>query len=193
MASTASSSRYLGQHRIADIDHVQSRIGLQHLAQHLGLLLVAIGRLGRAQESGNRVRAVEALRAGERRLQTGRSQAAGRPVRRKPRVVLMARHERRFGRRLRQPLEILTQTDAVFHARRVMQNQMDLAAHAQGRAFDMPRGAGPMRDLAERHIAQQRAQQRGLADVGVPDHGKVDGRGGSLWCGGACSAARPVV
>ncbi len=71
-----------------------------------------------------------------------------------------------------QAFEIVEQGDGIFQAGRVVQLQQGIAVHRQARTLYMAGGAGTMGDLAESHVAGQGAQQRGLADIGVADHGQ---------------------
>ncbi|KAG1200834.1 hypothetical protein G6F35_012342 [Rhizopus arrhizus] len=73
-----------------------------------------------------------------------------------------------------QPLQVLQQGDAVFHPGRVEPFEHGAAFQAQPRAFDVARGAGAVGHLAERGVAREGAQERGLAGVGVAHHRDLD-------------------
>ena len=82
----------------------------------------------------------------------------------------------------------LQQGNGVFHAGGVIQRQQRRGADAQAHAFHMPRGAGARRYFAEVAVTGQRAQQRGLAGIGVADHGDAQrAMGDSLSHGGSAS------
>ncbi len=70
-----------------------------------------------------------------------------------------------------QAFQVVEQGDGVFQAGGVVELQQRFAINRQACALDMASGAGPVRDFAETHVAGESAQQRGLADVGVADHG----------------------
>ena len=69
-------------------------------------------------------------------------------------------------------LQVVEQGDGVFQAGGVVQLQQCGAVHRQPRALDMAGGAGAMGHLAEADVAGQGAQQRGLAGIGMADHGE---------------------
>jgi len=70
-----------------------------------------------------------------------------------------------------QSVDELEQRDRILHARGVEEFHRRHAVGHQAQALDVAGGAGRIRHLAEADVARQRAQQRGLAGVGVADHG----------------------
>ncbi len=71
-----------------------------------------------------------------------------------------------------QGVQVVEQGDGVFQAGRVVEFQQRFAVHRQPGALDVAGGAGAMGDFAESTVASQGAQQRGLAGIGVADHGQ---------------------
>ena len=58
----------LGQHRIADVDHIQRSIAGQHLAQDLGLLLEAQAGLGGGEKARDALGAIDPGRGRRQRI-----------------------------------------------------------------------------------------------------------------------------
>jgi len=75
-----------------------------------------------------------------------------------------------------QGFELLQQADGILQPGRVVEIDGRLAVGAEHRRLHVPRHRRPIGDLAELDIAHQRAQEGGLARVGVADDGELQRR-----------------